>query len=116
MARRLSRSDRALLASAWREVSGHASVRGRSSSAPFQARYAGFCGRCGRAVETGQMIQFHRGFDDVVHIGCHAPGVFVRTAEVVVSQQPGGGGDGSVVSRQPPLCDKCNLEHAGECW
>ena len=102
-------SDRALLASAWREVSGTRIARTRKSSGPFRAEFSGFCGRCGRAVETGQMIQCHRDFDGAVHIGCDAPEVIVRTLdEAVIAPPPRGG--------QPPLCTSCHLEHVGGCF
>lgn len=105
---KINRSDRALLASAWRGVSNTPKVRFRKSTAPFRAQYGGFCGRCGREVETGQMIQCHMDFDGVVHIECHAPEVVARIAKVATAPPPRGG--------QPPLCAECNLEHAGPCW
>lgn len=83
-------------------------VRKRKSTAPFRAQYAGFCGLCGRAVETGQMIQCHGDFDGVVHIECHAPEVVVGSVEAVAAPPPRAG--------QPPLCPYCHLEHAGPCW
>ena len=106
---KISRSDRALLASAWRRVSNTPKVRFRKPTTPFRAQYGGFCGRCGREIENSQMIQCHRDFDGAVHIGCDAPEVIVRTLdEAVIAPPPRGG--------QPPLCTSCHLEHVGGCF
>lgn len=112
---KLSRSDRTLLASAWRQVSGNPEVRFRKSTGPFRAQYGGFCGRCGREVETGQMIQCHKYFDGVVHIGCDAPEIVVRTVKTVAVTPPTRGA-GAVAPQHPALCPDCHLQHAGACW
>ena len=114
--RKLSRSDRALLESARRALPGTPApaIWTRKSSGPFKAKYAGFCGRCGLVVEIGHMIQCHKDFDGVVHIGCRAPEVVIRAAETVAAPQSRGAD--AVAARQPSLCTSCNLEHAGECW
>ena len=111
--RNLSRSDRALLASAWREVSGTPVSRDRKSCGSFKARYAGFCTRCGRSIEVGQIIQCDSDFDGAVHTGCHAPEISVRTTKAATASPRGAS---AVAAWQPPLCPDCNLEHAGDCW
>lgn len=113
MKRGLNRSDRALLASAWREVSGTTEGRARKSSPPFSARYEGFCGRCGRAFEPGHMIHCHSDFDGVVHTGCVAPEVVVSTGQAHAT--PRSCDASAVAVRQPPLCPDCHMEHVGKC-
>jgi hypothetical protein len=89
-------------------------VRNRKSSALFRVKYAGFCGWCGRAVETGQMIQCHRDFNGVVHTECRATEVVVRAAKAVA--RPATLGASAVAARPlPPRCPDCYTEPAGEC-
>jgi hypothetical protein len=89
-------------------------VRSRKSSEPFRAQYGGFCGRCGRVVETGQMIQCHSDYYGVVHVGCDGPQVVARASKAVA--RPPTRGAGAAAVRRPPLCPDCHLEHAAECW
>lgn len=108
---RLSRDDRALLASAWRELHGDSNVitDSRSSlrhSASFTARYAGICDRCGLPIEVGQDVRFHRNFLGVVHTGCRAPAVNIHRVDRQTVEN----------TRQLSVCPDCHLEHAGPCW
>ena len=108
--RRLSASDKALLASAWRELRGTPrATTGRSSSvrsASFNARYEGVCDRCGLLIEVGHAVRFHCGFSGVVHTGCRPPEVSVREVDRQIVEN----------ARQPSVCPGCQLEHAGPCW
>ena len=116
--RRLSRSDRKLLASAWAEVSGAPRVRyGRPSavrSGWFPSRHEGVCGRCESAIEVGEDIGYHRDFDGVVHDGCRPAEVTARTGARAVSRERQGRAAGT--NRQLPVCPDCHLEHAGGCF
>jgi hypothetical protein len=116
--KKLSRSDRRLLASAWAEVAQapRARVMGSSPmrSGVFSAKYPGVCERCGSPITSGQDIRFHYAYSGAVHDGCRAP-----------KATPGSAGGASrrprttagVVRPQPPLCPDCHTEHAGEeCW
>lgn len=112
-----SRSDRQLLASAWAEVARAPRARvGRSStrsSAVFTARRAGFCARCGFDIRVGQDIRYHSDFTGVIHDGCRAPRVTVRTPKTASRQART---TGVAVARTPELCPECHEEHAGDCW
>jgi hypothetical protein len=116
--RKLSRSDRALMLSAWAEVASAPWVlMGRSSetrSACSAASYGGFCSRCERPILVGQIIRFHRDFPNAVHDGCRAPAVTVRT--VRPTSVPESRASRAAAPPQPPLCADCHLEHAGPCW
>jgi hypothetical protein len=103
-------TSKSLLASTWSEVRGAEAIihPGRSSStrtAPFSARYRGLCERCGRWINLGDEIRYHRDFDGPVHSGCRAP-------EFTVAEKP------VVTGRRDPttLCLSCFLIHSGECW
>ncbi len=116
--RELSRADRALRASARRGVPrAPRTYTGRSTSersAVFLARYSGYCGRCGFEIRVHQDVRFHRDFDGVIHDGCRAPAVTIRTTGVTTGRRTRTTGAG--VYRQPEFCPECHLEHAGECW
>lgn len=103
-------TDKELLADARTELRG-ASIptRGKSSAirtASFSARYRGVCERCGKPIERGDEIRYHRDFSGVVHDWCRAPD---RTVTVVQ--------ESAVVTgtRTPTACPECHLEHAGPC-
>lgn len=115
--RKLSRSDRALLDSAWAEVARAPRARvGRSSlmrSAVFTARYPGVCGRCGFLIRIGQDVRVHHDFDGVVHDGCREPEVFICTA---VGGPPRRASTAAAAgARQPQLCPLCCMYHSGKC-
>jgi hypothetical protein len=105
-------TDEQLLASARSELRGTRRTRtwGRSSStrsAAFSARYRGLCERCGKYIERGDDIRYHRDFSGVVHDGCRPPDLTVTVAK-----------NAAVVTgaRVPGVCPECHLEHAGSCW
>lgn len=105
-------TDGQLLASAWSELIGTPRVihPGGSSSvrtAPFSARYRGLCDRCGRWINRGDQIRYHRDFSGPVHSGC-------RASEVASTGVYTGGVTRR--SRTPPLCPECRTEHVGGCW
>jgi hypothetical protein len=109
--RRRGLTDRQFLASAWNELKAAPKViqPGRPSStrtALFSARYRGLCDRCGRWIDRGDEVRYHRDFSRVVHSGCRPPALNVTkvTDKVVVTN-----------ARMPGLCPGCDLEHAGEC-
>jgi hypothetical protein len=104
-------TDEELLASAWRELRGtrRPPTTGRSSStrtAAFSARYRGVCERCGRFIERGDEIRYHRDFSSVVHNGCRAADLTAAVQKTTVVTG----------SRMPTVCPDCRLEHAGSCW
>jgi hypothetical protein len=115
--RNLSRSDRALMRSAWADVArAPRALVGRRSetrSACFSAGMPGFCRRCERRISVGQDIRFHSDFAGYVHDGCRPPRATVRTAQPVVGSPRAAR---SVGAPQPPLCPSCHLEHVGPCW
>jgi hypothetical protein len=115
--RNLSRSDQALMRSAWADLArAPRALVGRSSqtrSACFSARRSGFCRRCESPIAIGQDIRFYSDFAGYVHDGCRPPRATVRTAQPVVEPPRA---SKSVAAPQPSLCPSCHLEHAGECW
>ena len=117
--RKLSRSDRALMRSAWADVaSAPRTLMGRSSgtrSACYPASYGGFCTRCERPILVGQIIRFHTDFSGPVHDGCRPPKGTVTGTGAATSRSPRTTTT-VTAKRQPPLCASCHLEHAGECW
>lgn len=116
--RHLSRSDRALLASAWEEMArAPRALIGRSSvtrSACVSARYNGYCSRCERPIRIGEVIRFHSDFAGYVHDGCRPPTPTTRASGG--SEAPRSGAGRKVTDRQPPVCADCHLAHNGECW
>ena len=106
-------TDKQLLATAWSELRGSPRVihPGRSSparTAPFSAKRRGLCERCGRWIDRGDEVRFHKDFSGVVHTGCRAPEVTVAS---VLGQPVVTGG------REPTTpCSSCFLIHSGECW
>ena len=76
--RRLSRSDRALLNAAIRDLRHAPRVLGYGRadslrSAPFSARCRGVCPRCRKRIDIGDDIRYHNDFADPVHVGCREP-------------------------------------------
>jgi hypothetical protein len=110
--RRRELTDQQLLTCVSSELRGlpRVATTGRASAtrtAPFSAHYRSRCERCGRWIERGNDVRYHRDFDGVVHSGCRPPAVTVTRIEekVVVTN-----------ARHPELCPHCRIEHAGECW
>ena len=101
--RKPSRSDRALMASAWADLgSAPRTLMGRSSgtrSACSPAMYRGFCTRCERPIRTARPSSAPR-----------------ATLPMTVAASRPARTDQAAASPQPPLCPGCHLEHAGECW
>lgn len=116
--RKLSRSDRALMRSAWADVArAPRALVGRSSatrSACFSAGRRGLCRRCERPINVGQSIRFHSDFADYVHDGCRARSGVTRAARAVTA--PKSIVPNTVTRPQRPLCPGCHLVHAGECF
>jgi hypothetical protein len=111
--RRTEMTDRQLLADARRQLRGRPSVTtaGMPSSVrtrAFSAKYQGLCARCGRFVNRGDEIRFHRDFSGFVHSGCRAPEVIVTKARMLAAVVTG--------SRDAVVCSDCHLEHRGPCW
>jgi hypothetical protein len=77
---RLSRSDRALLNAARRDLRQAPKVLGQGRadsicSAPFSARYRSVCPRCRKRIDIGNDIRYRDDFADPVHVGCRRLGV-----------------------------------------
>ena len=105
-------TDKELLADAWAELRGtrRPPISGRSSStrtAAFSARHRDLCERCGKYIQPGDAIRYHRDSSGVVHNGCRPPHLTVT----VVRETPVVTG-----TRKPMVCPECHLEHAGPCW
>jgi hypothetical protein len=105
-------TDEQLLADAWAQLNGTSGDATRrasgGSSRAFPARSRGLCHRCGRWIDRGDQVRFHRGFVGVVHSGCRPPEV---TAKAL-------GAPAVTGKREPntPPCSECHLIHAGGCW
>jgi hypothetical protein len=74
----MSRSDRALLNAARRDLPDAPKVFGYGRadllrSAPFRARYRGVCPRCRKRIDIGDDVRYHDDFTDPVHVGCREP-------------------------------------------
>src|SRR6476661_8685654 len=75
---RLSRSDRALLNAARKDLRDAPKILGYGRadalrSAPFRARYRGVCSRCRKRIDIGDDIRYHNDFADPVHVRCREP-------------------------------------------
>jgi hypothetical protein len=101
-------TDKQLLADAWAQLEGTSvPVARRASGARsrgFPARRRGLCHRCGRWIDRGDQVRFHKGFIGVVQSGCRPPAVTVTT----VSKPTVTG------KREPNItpCSECHLVHA----
>ena len=109
---RLSRSDRALLNAATRDLRHAPKVLGYGRadslrSAPFSARYRGVCPRCRKRIDVGDDIRYHTDFADPVHVGCREPSA--RTEPRPTKPKP-------APRKENPVCPSCWTQHAGQCW
>jgi hypothetical protein len=104
--------DKELLADAWAQLNGTSGdATGRlSGGSPraFPARSRGLCQRCGRWIDRGDQVRFHKGFIGVVHSECRPPEV---TAKALATPAVTG-------KREPNTtpCSECHLIHGGQCW
>ena len=109
---RLSRSDRALLNAAGRDLRDAPKIlgHGRADSlrgAPFSARYRCLCPRCRERIAIGDDIRYHTDFADPVHVGCREPSA--RTEPGPTKPKP-------ALLKENPVCPSCWTQHAGQCW
>jgi len=109
---RLSRSDRALLNAAIRDLRyapktlGH----GRADSlrsAPFGAQYRGVCPRCRKRIDIGDDIRYHNDFPDPIHVRCREPSARTDPGPTKLKPAP---------LKENPVCPSCWTQHAGQCW
>ena len=109
---RLSRSDRALLNAARRDLRDAPKVLGHGRadslrSAPFRARYRGVCPRCCKRIEVGDDIRYHDDFAYPVHVGCREPSA--RPGPRPKNPKP-------APLKENLVCPSCWTQHAGQCW
>jgi len=109
---RLSRSDRALLTAATRDLRDAPTVLGHGRadslrSAPFIAQYCGVCPRCHKRIDIGDDIRYHNDFADPVHLGCREPGARTESGPTNLKPAP---------MKENPVCPSCWSQHAGPCW
>jgi hypothetical protein len=109
---RLSRSDRALLNAAIRDLRHAPNVIGHGRgdslrSAPFRARYRGVCPRCRTCIDIGNDIRYHTDFADPVHVGCREPSALAEPGPTKPKPAP---------LKENPVCPSCWTQHAGQCW
>jgi hypothetical protein len=109
---RLSRSDRALVNAARRDLRGAPKILGHGRadslrSAPFSAQYRGLCPRCRKRIDIGADIRYHHDFADPVHVGCREP---------TARSGPGPTNPKPAPLKEIPVCASCWTQHAGQCW
>jgi hypothetical protein len=109
---RLSRSDRALLNAARRDLRDAPRVLGYGRadslrSAPFRARYRSVCLRCRKRIDVGDDIRYHNDFAGPVHVGCREPRA---------RPEPGPTKPKPALVKENPVCPSCWTQHAGPCW
>jgi hypothetical protein len=75
------------------------------TSRVFVAGYNSKCPRCERWIAIGEDAHYHNDYSDPVHVGCKDVFDNVNEAKSFVIKG----------KRNPTLCEKCWLEHVGDC-
>jgi hypothetical protein len=109
MTGKLTKTDRALLSAAARDLRSAPQVLGPARadalrSRPFSAKYPGICPRCQGRIALGDEVRYDVDYFDPVHTACRE-----ASARAEPRRQ-------SARSQASPICKHCWTEHAGECF